>query len=71
MYILPEDRPYYSNFHDAWFFYDIYETSIGPFKREKVAIQAQEIYGRWITDSLTFWDKVLIWLANTKSAASK
>lgn len=73
-------EPYYSEFHDAWFFYDETGDTMGPYKTQKEAQKQMDAYGYWITHGPTLWQRfwwpirygrAATWLASLKSAASR
>jgi hypothetical protein len=71
-------EPYYSEFHNGWFFYDETGESMGPYSSLEIATKNMDAYGYWLNYGPTRWQRiwwpirygVLSWLANLKKGAS-
>ena len=54
-----DDRPYYSDLHDAWFFYDECGDVMGPYSSYEKAMAAHDNYCYWLNHGEKWW---WIWL---------
>jgi hypothetical protein len=67
-------RPYYSPFHDAYFFYSEIGDTMGPYPSYKKAMKAMDDYAYYLDHGFTLWQRVCngarAWLASTKNAAN-
>ena len=74
----PHNLPYFSEFHNAYFFYDEIGDPMGPYPSYKKALKEQERYAHWLNHGPTLWQLlwwpirygVLEWLVNLKNGAS-
>lgn len=53
-----DDRPYFSEFHQAWFFYDETGDIMGPFPSYKRAMKEYKAYCHWLNHGPTLWQRL-------------
>ena len=51
-------KPYYSDFHDAYFFYDEIGDTMGPYPTYNKAVKEMKAYAYWLDHGPTLWQRI-------------
>ena len=61
-----DDRPYFSDLHQAWFFYDELGDTMGPYSSYKKAMRAYDNYCHFLDNGGKWWWYVLYFVSGKR-----